>query len=184
MLIQRCAWHAFFRGYPRPLRVLSWHGRRIELSDSICPSCADRVRIEGLWGSPPPPVWPGSPQTALIFVGLPLLTALVLLATPLHDATIPPMPRPELATAFVGDLPGQELRLVEVTRESALPGAVIRRQRIDRVPPVIYEVRRTVYRSREHASAAATPEAAARKPAVAARTEARATVAAFIPQSP
>jgi hypothetical protein len=180
MLIQRCAWHAFFRGYPRPLRVLSWHGRRIDFSDSICPSCAHRVRIEGLWGSPPPPVWPGSPQTALIFVGLPLLTALVLLATPLHDATAPPMPRQELTTAFVGDLPGQELRLVDVTRQFALPRAVIGRQRTDRVPPVVYEARRTVYRSREHASAAAMPAAVVRPPAVGART----TAAAFIPESP
>jgi hypothetical protein len=150
MLIQRCAWHAFFRGYPRPLRVLSWRGRGISFTDSICPSCADRVRIEGLWGSPPPPVWPGSPQTALIFVGLPLLTALVLLATPLHDPG-PPAPREELAVALRAEVPTPEPRLAE--REiggTAMPRAVASRQRTtdDRVPAVIYETRRTIHRSR------------------------------------
>jgi hypothetical protein len=150
MLIQRCAWHAFFRGYPRPLRVLSWRGRGVSFTDSICPSCADRVRIEGLWGSPPPPVWPGSPQTALIFVGLPLLTALVLLATPLHDPG-PAAPREELAVALRAEVPTPALRLAE--REiggAAMPRAVARRQRTtdDRVPAVIYETRRTIHRSR------------------------------------
>lgn len=152
MLIQRCAWHAFFRGYPRPLRVLSWHGRGVAFSDTICPSCAERVRNEGLWGSPPPPVWPGSPQTALIFVGLPLLTALVLLATPLHDAA-PPMPREEAAAPL--SLPAPALRVAE--REAgaaAMPRAVAKRQRVDDgdVPAVIYETRRTRHRARESAS--------------------------------
>jgi hypothetical protein len=152
MLIQRCAWHAFFRGYPRPLRVLSWHGRGLAFSDSICPSCADRVRNEGLWGSPPPPVWPGSPQTALIFVGLPLVTALVLLATPLHDAA--PPPPPEEAAAVVS-LPTPEPAVAE--REvgaAALPRAAARRRSTDdsAVPAVIYETRRTRHRPRESVS--------------------------------
>jgi hypothetical protein len=149
MLIQRCAWHAFFRGYPRPLRVLSWRGRGVSFSDSICPGCADRVRIEGLWGTPPPPVWPGSPQTALIFVGLPLLTALVLLATPLHDPG-PPAPRAELTAALSEELPAAEMRVAErATGAAALPRAVAKRQRTDelRVPAVIYETRRTIHRS-------------------------------------
>lgn len=152
MLIQRCAWHAFFRGYPRPLRVLSWRGRGVAFSDTVCPSCADRVRIEGLWGSPPPPVWPGSPQTALLFVGLPLLTALVLLATPLHDA-VPPAPREEAAAPL--SLPAPEPRVAErETGAAAMPRAVAKRQRVDggAVPAVIYETRRTRHRARENAS--------------------------------
>lgn len=127
MLIQRCAWHAFFCGYPRPMRVLSWRGRGISLSDSICPSCAARVRIEGLWGSPPPPVWPGSPQTALLFVGVPLLTALVLLAAPLHDAA--PLPPREETIAVTGrDMTELAPRRVEtLTVVAATPRAVARR---------------------------------------------------------
>ena len=150
MLIQRCAWHAFFRGYPRPLRVLSWRGRGVFFTETNCASCADRVRIEGLWGSPPPPVWPGSPQTALIFVGLPLLTALVLLATPLHDPG-PPAPREGLTAPLRDDVPTPDPRLVEGdSGGAAMPRAVARRRPTiaDRVPPVIYETRRTIHRSR------------------------------------
>jgi hypothetical protein len=107
------------------------------------------VRIEGLWGSPPPPVWPGSPQTALIFVGLPLLTALVLLATPLHDPG-PPAPREEITAALAGDVPTPAPRLVDrETGGAAMPRAVARRQPVseERVPAVIYETRRTIHRS-------------------------------------
>jgi hypothetical protein len=154
MVIARCAWHAFFRGYPRPLRVVSWRGRGIAFSDTICRSCAARVRIEGLWGSSPPtPVWPGSPQTALIFVGLPLLTILVLLATPLHDPG--PPPREETAAASPAtDRPAPEPRAAAAgSGLAAAPKAVARRQPVERarIPAVIYEGRRT--RDREHEKA-------------------------------
>src|SRR5688572_17500946 len=143
MLIQRCAWHAFFCGYPRPLRVLSWRGRGVAFSDTVCPSCADRVRIEGLWGSPPPSVWPGSPQTALIFVGLPLLTALVLLATPLHEAAPPPAGQ-EAFPRLSMEAPATEPRLAPAEfGTAAMPRTVARRQPAsDDVPAVIYETRR------------------------------------------
>lgn len=116
----------------------------MSFSDTICPSCAERVRIERLWGiSPPTPVWPGSPQTALIFVGLPLLTALVLLATPLHDAAPPPAgedARPRLSV----EAPAPEPRLAQPeVGTAAMPRAVARRQPVsDPVPAVIYETRR------------------------------------------
>ena len=106
MLISRCAWHPFFRGYPRPLRVVSWRGPGVAFSDTICRSCAARVRIEGLWASSPPkPVWPGSAQTALLFVGLPLLWALVLMAAPLHDAGPPPAREETLAALVAAEAP-------------------------------------------------------------------------------
>ena len=154
MVIARCAWHAFFRGYPRPLRVVSWRGRGIAFSDTICRSCAARVRIEGLWGSSPPtPVWPGSPQTALIFVGLPLLTVLVLLATPLHDPG--PPPREEAAAASpASDGPAPEPRVAAAeSSQTAEPKAVARRQPAERagIPAVIYEGRRTRHREHEKA---------------------------------
>jgi hypothetical protein len=186
MLIQRCAWHAFFRGYPRPLRVLSWRGRGVSFSDTICPSCADRVRIEGLWGSPPPPVWPGSPQTALIFVGLPLLTALVLLATPLHDPG-PPAPPEEVAGAARGDLPTPEPRLAEPEiGAAAMPRAVARRRLTAdaRVPGVIYETRRTIHRSRGTARAPEGGSEPITLAAATARREPHATPASLAPQSP
>jgi hypothetical protein len=201
MLIQRCAWHAFFRGYPRPLRVLSWRGRGVAFSDTVCPSCADRVRIEGLWGSPPPPVWPGSPQTALIFVGLPLLIALVLLATPLHDAAPPPS---EEAAAPLNP-PAPEPRVAErETGATAMPRAVAKPQGAadTDVPAVIYETRRTRHRARDNARTAVGGSAPAvmatrtsgawRRPAAmpepitlaGAPAEARATAASLAPQSP
>jgi hypothetical protein len=176
MLIARCAWHASFRGYPRLLRVLSWRGRGVSFSDTICPSCADRVRIERLWGtSPPPPVWPGSPQTALIFVGLPLLTILVLLATPLHEPG-PPPPRPDPAAVIAEALPPRGA-LAE-TATAALPHAVIRRDRADRdhVPAVIHDTRRPRYRP---AAESRRPVASASAPVVMARTG-----ASVAPQSP
>src|SRR5919198_759525 len=184
MLIQRCAWHAFFRGYPRPLRVLSWRGRGVSFSDSICPSCADRVRVEGLWGSPPPPVWPGSPQTALIFVGLPLLCALVLLATPLHDPG-PPPPRQEAAVTARSDSSALEPRVVErETAPARISRPVVPRERADAaVPAVIYETRRIVHRSRDDTrpAAASGTERIRVEPA---RADARTTASSLGTQSP
>jgi hypothetical protein len=183
MLIQRCAWHAFFRGYPRAMRILSWHGRGVSFSDSICPSCADRVRIEGLWGSPPPPVWPGSAQTALIFVGLPLLTALVLLATPLHDPGSPPPPREEVAVPLGSERPAHEPRIAERPLDAAaMPRTAAGRKPTadDSVPPVIYETRRTVHRRLERASGSEPITLAA----VASRPERRVTATSLAPQSP
>lgn len=164
MVISRCAWHAVFRGYPRPLRVLSWRGRGVSFSDTICPSCAERVRIERLWGiSPPTPVWPGSPQTALIFVGLPLLTALVLLATPLHDAA-PPPPGEDGPARLSVEAPATEPRLVPAeVGTAAMPRAVARRQPVsDPVPAVIYETRRL----RPRAPVALRPAVSEAAPAV------------------
>ena len=159
------------------MRVLSWRGRRVSFSDSICPSCADRVRIEGLWGSPPPPVWPGSPQTALIFVGLPLLTALVLLAAPLHDAA--PLPPREETIAVTGrDLTEPEPGLADRTVVAAMPRAVARRSaKESAVPAVIYETRRRVDRPRELARAATG--GADRITATPARARSRAAAAAL-----
>jgi len=116
----------------------------VSFSDTICPSCAERVRIEQLWGiSPPTPVWPGSPQTALIFVGLPLLTALVLLATPLHDAAPPPAGE-DASPRLSVEAPAPEPRVAQPeVGTAALPRAVARRQPVsDPVPAVIYETRR------------------------------------------
>jgi hypothetical protein len=173
MVIARCAWHAFFRGYPRPLGVLSWRGRGVSFSDTICPSCAQRVRIERLWGiPPPPPVWPGSPQTALIFVGLPLITILVLLATPLHDPEAPP---PAAIARDVAILP----RVAVAERPSAaLPQPVVRRQRVhtDAGPAVIYERRRPRHRPPPETSRAVVSSPG---PVVVARSS-----ASVAPQSP
>lgn len=116
----------------------------MSFSDTICRSCADRVRIEGLWGtSPPSPVWPGSPQTALIFVGLPLVTALVLLATPLDDVAPPPQEARAPAGAYLATtetpLQGGEISA------AAMPSAVATRAAAARggdVPSVIYERQR------------------------------------------
>lgn len=154
MLISRCAWHPFFRGYPRPLRVISWRGPGIAFSDTICRSCAERVRIEGLWASSPPkPVWPGSAQTALLFVGLPLLGALVLMAAPLHDAGPPPA-REEAAAALVAEaalidaLPDDPAPVMPPARRS-----VRRPRRVENhpVPAVIWETRRELSPSHENA---------------------------------
>lgn len=149
MLISRCAWHPFFRGYPRPLRVVSWRGPGVAFADTICRSCAERVRIEGLWASSPPtPVWPGSAQTALLFVGLPLLAALVLMATPLDEGT-PLIPREEPSVSASIDEPLLEALAAEAESAPppASPRAAVARPRQERsepVPAVIYETRRVV----------------------------------------
>lgn len=115
----------------------------MSFTDTICRSCADRVRIEGLWGtSPPPPVWPGSPQTALIFVGLPLVTALVLLATPLDDVAPPLQEARAPVGAYLSTteaaFEGREIAAAAMPNAVAAGAAV----RDDEVPPVIYEPRR------------------------------------------
>jgi hypothetical protein len=143
MLISRCAWHAFFRGYPRLLRIISWRGRGVAFTDTICRSCAERVRIEGLWGSAPPePVWPGSPQTAAVFVGLPLLVALVLMAAPLHDPGAPP-PLPPPPAASVADV-APAAAVIEPASAPVVPRRTVSRARrlaSEPVPAVIYEPR-------------------------------------------
>ncbi len=182
MVISRCAWHAFFRGYPRPLRVLSWRGRGVSFSDTICPSCAERVRIERLWGtSPPTPVWPGSPQTALVFVGLPLLTALVLLATPLHDAAPPPAGEEAFPRLSV-EASATEPRLArDEVGTAAMPRTVARRQPgSDDVPAVIYETRRW----RARAPVTVTPAERRSAPAVVASHGADARLRPASTQSP
>jgi hypothetical protein len=168
MLISRCAWHPFFRGYPRPLRVISWRGFPVRFSDTICRSCAERVRIEGLWASAPPaPVWPGSAQTAALFVGLPLLIALVLMAAPLHDPGPPPAFGPP-AAAVVGERVAEAPAVVDQAPAqsfSARRAAVSRpRRQVDRepVPAVIYETRRELRRQptgEARGSSAAAPRA-------------------------
>jgi hypothetical protein len=158
MVISRCAWHPFFRGYPRPLRVVSWRGPRIAFMDTICPSCAARVRIEGLWGAAPPtPVWPGSAQTALLFVGLPVLTALLLMATPLHDVVPPPadeapaagVREPDILAAALSETGGADA-IVPPPRPPTAPRAVRRRpSQGSPVPDVIFETRRVFHVPRE-----------------------------------
>jgi hypothetical protein len=152
MVILRCAWHPFFRGYPRPLRVVSWRGAGIAYSDTMCRTCAERVRIEGLWASSPPtPVWPGSAHTALLFVGLPLLTALLLMAAPLHDATPPAMredPARRLDVADLDELPPPDRRPV---------APVARRPADDPVPDVVFEIRRIRRRAPEGARSSPSP---------------------------
>jgi hypothetical protein len=159
MLISRCAWHPFFRGYPRPLRVISWRGPGITFADTICRSCAARVRIEGLWASSPPtPVWPGSAQTALLFVGLPLLVALVLMAAPLHDAT----PPPGAAAALAADAGPDGTAVAAKPRVRKRPVAVSRARRgdDDPVPDVIFEIRRVIRASHRPATAPSRPQPA------------------------
>lgn len=161
MVILRCAWHPYFRGYSRLLRVVSWRGAGIAFSDTMCRSCAERVRIEGLWASSPPtPVWPGSAHTALLFVGLPLLTALVLMAAPLHDATPPamredPARRLDLAVtdprvADLDELPARD-------RRPAVP--VARRPADGPTPDVVFEIRRILRRAPERAREGPRPSA-------------------------
>jgi hypothetical protein len=162
MLISRCAWHPFFRGYPRPWHVVSWRGRGIAFSDTICPSCAARVRIEGLWApSPPTPVWPGSAQTAVLFVGLPLLIALVLMAAPLHDAPPPPAAGAAAAALAADDVAGRTV-VAAGPRTSRRPVAVspARRGYSDPVPDVIFETRRVIRASHRPAQALSRPQPA------------------------
>jgi len=152
MLISRCAWHSFFRGYPRPLRVVSWHGLGVTFTDTICRSCAGRVRIEGLWGSSPPtPVWPGSAQTAALFVGLPLLTALVLMAAPLHDPGPPPaLEAPAAAVAEpVTDSTALADPAPSFTTRHAIASRPSRDAMLEPVPAVIYETRRELSNRRQ-----------------------------------
>ena len=128
-------------------------------------------------------MWPGSPQTALIFVGLPLLTALVLLATPLHDSA-PPVPGDEVTAPLVGEPPPSEPRVAaQASAPAALPRVVARRPPTAdaRVPAVIYETRRT---SRPRATRATQDAATPVTAAATARVESRVTPASLGTQSP
>lgn len=117
-------------------------------------------------------MWPGSAQTALLFVGLPLLTGLVLLASPLHDA--PPPPLREEAAALTGAAAMEPVAAAPEPRPAAMPRAVAKRAVLDdAVPAVIYELRRS---GRVRARDNAAP--------VAARAEARIAAASLAPQSP
>jgi hypothetical protein len=91
-------------------------------------------------------VWPGSAQTALVFVGLPLVAALVLMAAPLHDATAPPI-REEAPAALAAEAELAERPVVEpaatpasTERHAAVPRR--RRGQTEVVPAVIFETRR------------------------------------------
>lgn len=200
MLISRCAWHPFFCGYPRPLRVISWRGPGIAFTDTICRACAERVRIEGLWASSPPkPVWPGSAQTALLFVGLPLSMALVLMAAPLGDGTPPPA-RQEAAAPAV-DPPALEPPAAPSLPRARTRVSWARRADSEPAPSVIFETRRTIRTLREHAREALRPATAPaasvttvhrRRPApegatltaVVAHADVRGRPVASVPQSP
>lgn len=107
-------------------------------------------------------MWPGSPQTALLFVGLPLVTILVLLATPLHDPG--PPPRQDVAAAVADDLAPPAPRIARAdTATAALSRAVVKRHRAepDGVPAVIYEPRRTRHRPHAEPSRAIASTSAA-----------------------
>jgi hypothetical protein len=150
MVILRCAWHPFFRGYPRPLRVVSWRGAGIAFSDTMCRSCAERVRIEGLWASSPPtPVWPGSAHTALLFVGLPLLAALLLMSAPLHDATPPAMHEDPVRRMDPAVTDPRVADLDALPRDRRRVAPVARRPADDPVPDVVFEIRRILRRAPE-----------------------------------
>ena len=83
----------------------------------------------------------------MLFVGLPLLAALVLMAAPLHDATAP-LPEEEAPAALIADWePAAALRVEPAPRPGIRngPSAVARAQRRERapVPEVIFETRRS-----------------------------------------
>jgi hypothetical protein len=87
VLLLRCAWHSRYHGYPRLLGIASWRGFGLQFTDGICPSCASRVMDDGA-PTPrrsEPARWPGGDRAAVLFVGIPLMTALVLAAAPLSE---------------------------------------------------------------------------------------------------
>jgi len=104
VLLLRCAWHSRYHGYPRLLGVASWRGFRLQFTDGICPGCASRVTDDDALTPPPSERtrWPGSDRAAVIFVGVPLMAALVLAAAPLSE---PP------ALTVVAALPSRAVRL-------------------------------------------------------------------------
>jgi hypothetical protein len=142
----------------------------VAFTDTICRSCAERVRIEGLWASAPPtPVWPGSAQTAALFVGLPLLIALVLMAAPLHDPGPPPRVE-ERTAAWTADAPAEPPADTPAAEDSAAVASFParhaavsrpRRAAVEPVPAVIFVSRRTLATQRQPAGdVRATPAAA------------------------
>jgi hypothetical protein len=99
VIIIRCAWHPRYRGYPKLISVASWQGRRLEFSDGLCSSCADRVRVETFRRDRAPAPAPPrrTARAAALFVGVPLAAALVLLAAPLSS----PPPQPPMSARVV-----------------------------------------------------------------------------------
>jgi hypothetical protein len=130
-------------------------------------------------------VWPGSAQTALLFVGLPLLMALVLMATPLHDAT-PPSVSEEASASVAAEAALTESVVAPVRSAPQRPVTATRPRRpeAERVPAVIFETRRTIAVPRERLQEALRSSTAMAPPATSRRrppSEVR-TVAAFEPR--
>jgi hypothetical protein len=87
----------------------------------------------------------------LLFVGLPLLAALVLMATPLHDAPAP-LPPVEAPAALIADweraaaLRAEWAPTPEIRERQAAVARPYRKERPP-VPEVIFETRRTMRRA-------------------------------------
>lgn len=52
MLIRRCAWHPWYRGFRLVYGVTSWRGHDVRFTDGICSGCSARLR--GDLGAPAP----------------------------------------------------------------------------------------------------------------------------------
>jgi hypothetical protein len=46
VLLNRCAWHPRYHGYPLVEGVVSWSGWGVKFTDGICVDCAARFRAE------------------------------------------------------------------------------------------------------------------------------------------
>lgn len=98
VLLRRCAWHSYYRGYPVVFGIARW-GLGLGFTDGVCRRCAARLRRDlelevaaspwlrsGTMGVDPLPV----PPAAVVAIALALLLAL---ASPLAD------PPPGISTA-------------------------------------------------------------------------------------
>jgi hypothetical protein len=94
VLLRRCAWHRYYRGYSFVYGVARWRGIRIAFTDGVCGGCSQRLRRDLDLPPVSRPSWPtwrwgieplAIPPGALVLI---LLAVLLSLARPL-DTPLP-----------------------------------------------------------------------------------------------
>ncbi len=164
VLLKRCAWHRYYRGYPVVYGVARWRGAGLSFTDGVCGRCSGRLRRDlelpparwpslptGRIGVEPLAVPPGGVALIVLAILLSLARPLDAPPPPLVTAALPVAARPAVtppaATSVVGRLVGEPpvaaRRMVERRVAERRPVAAVRREPERVRPAARVEVVRT-----------------------------------------